>query len=83
MDISFHTNRTSVQNPATIPPPAAPAGAAGAAGAERPGLVVNDARTDAIEAVPDAALRRDDALGQLFAAAFNLPAPPMPAFPAS
>ena len=80
MDISFHTNRTSVQTPATIPPPAAPAGAAGA---ERPGLVVNDARTDAIEAVPDAELRRDDALGRLFAAAFNLPAPPMPAFPAS
>ena len=45
MDISFHTNRTSVQNPATIPPPAAPSGAAGA---ERPGLVVNDTRTDAI-----------------------------------
>ena len=30
--------------------------------------------------VPDAALSRDDALGNLVKAAFNLPPPPMPAF---
>ena len=30
--------------------------------------------------VPDAALSRDDALGKLVSAAFNLPPPPMPSF---
>ena len=80
MDISLNANRTSVQNPATIPPPAAPAGAAGA---ERPGLVVSSAPARAAEEVPDTALRRDDVLDRLFSAAFILPAPPMPAFPAS
>ena len=30
--------------------------------------------------VPDAALDRDDALGKLMNAAFNLPPPPMPSF---
>ena len=30
--------------------------------------------------VPDTALLRDDALGKLVSAAFNLPPPPMPAF---
>ena len=30
--------------------------------------------------VPDAALDRDDALGKLMNAAFNLPPPPMPTF---
>ena len=53
----------------------------------RPALVVTEAHTDAIsgtdvtEDVPEAALRRDDALGQLLSAVFTLPAPPMPAFP--
>ena len=78
MDISFNTNRTSVQNPATIPPPGGAPG--GAKGAQRPALVVSDVRTDAAEAVSDSELRRDDALGKLFSAAFNLPPPPMPAF---
>jgi hypothetical protein len=31
-------------------------------------------------AIPESALRRDDGLGMLVAAAFNLPPPPMPAF---
>ena len=78
MDISFNANRTSVQNPATIPPPAA--NAAGKKDAQRPALVVSDVRTEAAEAVSESELRRDDALGKLFSAAFNLPAPPMPAF---
>ena len=80
MDISLNANRTSVQNPTAIPPPAArPAAPAW----ERPALVVSSAPARAAEEVPDAALRRDDALGRLFSAAFILPAPPMPAFPAS
>jgi hypothetical protein len=33
-----------------------------------------------VDTVPDAALRRDDALGKLVSAAFCLPAPPMPDF---
>lgn len=78
MDISLNTNRTPVQNTATIPPPAANAAAKDA---QRPALVVSDIRTDAAEAIPDSELRRDDGLGKLFSAAFNLPAPPMPAFP--
>ena len=49
--------------------------------AQRPALVISDVRTDAAEAIPDSELRRDDGLGKLFSAAFNLPAPPMPAFP--
>ena len=77
MDISPTTTRTPVQNPATIPPPAA--NAAGKA-AQRPALVVSDVRTDAAAAVSESELRRDDALGKLFSAAFNLPPPPMPAF---
>ena len=35
---------------------------------------------EGIEEVPEAALTRDDALGQHVRAAFNLPAPPMPLF---
>lgn len=77
MDISFNANRTSVQNPSAIPPPAAKAADKGA---QRPALVVSDVRTDAASAVSESELRRDDALGKLFTAAFNLPAPPMPAF---
>ena len=83
MDVSFNTNRTSVQNTAAIPHPAA-GDTAAAKGASRPALVVTDARidaTEATEAVPETELRRDDALGKLFSAAFTLPAPPMPAFP--
>lgn len=80
MDISFNANRTSVQPPATLQHPGA---IAGPGGAQRPALVVSGTRTDAAEAVPDAALRRDDSLGRLFSAAFNFPAPPMPAFPES
>ena len=52
--------------------------------ADRPALTVTEAHASgaaAVEAVPDSALDRDDALGRLFNAAFNLPPPPMPAFP--
>jgi len=36
--------------------------------------------SEPVAEVPDAALSRDDALGNLVKAAFNLPPPPMPAF---
>ena len=42
MDISFNPNRTTIQNSATIPPPAAHADTAGA---ERAALRVTDIRT--------------------------------------
>ena len=32
-----------------------------------------------VESIPDSALRRNDPLGKLVGAAFNLPPPPMPA----
>lgn len=81
MDISFNPRSTPVATPAATPrEDAAPA--KGTAG--RPALTVTEARVsgdEAVEAVPDSALRRDDALGRLFSAAFSLPPPPMPAFP--
>ncbi len=40
----------------------------------------DDPEAAAAAAIPESALAKDDALGRLFAAAFNLPAPPMPAF---
>ena len=40
----------------------------------------NVASSEPVADVPDAALDRDDALGKLMNAAFNLPPPPMPAF---
>ena len=49
-------------------------------------VTFTDARPAALAAaepladVPDAALSRDDALGKLVSAAFNLPPPPMPSF---
>ena len=49
----------------------------------RPALTISEAlssEADAVEAVPADALRRDDDLGRLFSAAFNLPPPPMPSF---
>ena len=80
MDISFNPRSTPVANPAATPrPDAAPAKDAALAA-----LKVTEARVsgaDATEAVPESALRRDDALGRLFSAAFALPPPPMPAFP--
>ncbi|MBQ9726169.1 MAG: hypothetical protein IJV65_01525 [Kiritimatiellae bacterium] len=82
MDISFNPNRTAVADTAAARPSETPA-APRASG--KPALVVTDARTDALDAageVPESALRRDDALGRLFSAAFALPAPPMPAFTA-
>ena len=80
MDISFNPRSTPVATPAATPPP----DAASAKEAGRPALTVSEARVsgaDAVEAVPESALRRDDALGRLFTAAFSLPPPPMPAFP--
>ena len=38
------------------------------------------ASSEPVADVPDAALDRDDALGKLMNAAFNLPPPPMPSF---
>jgi len=38
------------------------------------------ASSEPVADIPDAALDRDDALGKLMNAAFNLPPPPMPAF---
>jgi len=50
-----------------------------------PDLVISrqTARAEDVAAgeIPDAALSRDDTLGQLVQSAFNLPPPPMPAFP--
>ena len=80
MDISFNPRSTPVATPAATPPP----DAASAKEAGRAALTVTSARVsgdEAVEAVPESALRRDDALGRLFSAAFTLPPPPMPAFP--
>ncbi len=80
MDISFNPRSTPVATPAATPRP----DAAPAKDAARSALTVTEARVsgaDAVEAVPESALRRDDALGRLFSAAFALPPPPMPAFP--
>lgn len=56
----------------------------GEKGLERPALNITEgvASKDEIDAaaIPESALRRDDGLGMLVAAAFNLPPPPMPAF---
>ena len=38
------------------------------------------ASSEPVAEVPDSALSRDDAIGNLVKAAFNLPPPPMPAF---
>ena len=38
------------------------------------------ASSEPVGEVPDTALQRDDALGKLVSAVFNLPPPPMPAF---
>ena len=46
------------------------------ADAKAAGLASSEPVTD----VPDAALSRDDALGKLVLAAFNMPPPPMPTF---
>ena len=84
MDISINSRHPSVTDPATLRN--APATEA-AKQPDRPALVITEARADAIsgldaaEEIPDAALRRDDALGRLLASVFTLPAPPMPAFP--
>ena len=84
MDISINSRPTTIMDPATLQ--GAPQVEA-AKEKSRPALVITEARTDAIsgadviEDVPEAALRRDDALGQLLSAVFNMPAPPMPAFP--
>ena len=80
MDISFNPRSTPVTAPAETPH----ADAASAQEAGRPALTVSEARVsgaEALETVPESALRRDDALGRLFSAAFSLPPPPMPAFP--
>ncbi len=84
MDLSINNRTPSRLDPAT---PQQPSAAETRQVQTRPALVVTEARPDALtgpettEEVPDSALRRDDALGRLFAAAFTLPAPPMPAFP--
>ena len=80
MDISFNPRSTPVATPAATSRPEAASDQASA----RPALTVSEARVsgdEAVEAVPESALRRDDALGRLFTAAFSLPPPPMPAFP--
>ena len=83
MDISINSRHPSVTDPVTLQ--GAPSTEA-AKEKTRPSLVITEARADSIsgldaaEEIPDAALRRDDALGRLFSV-FTLPAPPMPAFP--
>ena len=85
MDITINNRHPAVTDPATLQH--TPAEAAQSA-TSRPALVITEARADALEGagaveeVPASALRRDDALGRLLSAAFALPAPPMPAFPA-
>lgn len=74
--------------PADLPPPAAAEGGAPAsAGADAllsgAGVTLAAARPadpEGVDAAVEAALVRDDDLGRLMAAAFNLPAPPPPAF---
>ena len=84
MDISINSRHPSVTDPATLQG-ASPAEAAKEK--SKPALVITEARADSVsgldatEEIPDAELRRDDALGKLFSAVFTLPAPPMPAFP--
>ena len=80
MDISLNTRPTPHPVAATGFTPATPAANA----ADRPALTVTDAPlsgTDAVKPISDADLDKNDALGRLFNAAFNLPPPPMPAFP--
>ena len=83
MDISVNNRHTTVADPATLQQPAA---AGAAKSPSRPALVITEARADALsgldaaDEVPSSALLRDDPLGKLLSAAFNLPAPPMPAF---
>ena len=52
-------------------------------GIERSAFSITEGSASADEiaaaAIPESALRRDDGLGMLVAAAFNLPPPPMPA----
>ena len=44
------------------------------------GLTISEGlEPDAVESIPDSALDRNDPLGRPVGAAFNLPAPPMPA----
>ena len=85
MDISINSRHPAVADPATLSrtPAAAPPN-----GTTKPSLVITETRADVLSGldeagdIPDSALRRDDALGQLMGIAFTLPAPPMPTFPA-
>ena len=84
MDISVNKHPL----PLTTPTPLGSQSAAEVSkGLSRPDLIITEAqpnplsRLDAAEPVPDSALQRDDPLGKLLSTAFNLPPPPMPAFP--
>jgi hypothetical protein len=81
MDISS-INRTSNVQKAELPRQDLPK--AQEAKIERPNLTVTHAPVSQEDAlgidVPETALTRKDALGELVSSAFQLPAPPMPEF---
>ena len=83
MNINFNANIAKTTAPAALPD-AAPAAKSAAAPAT-PDLTITQAPASpediAAATIPDSALTRDDPLGLLVSSAFNLPAPPMPAFP--
>jgi len=58
--------------------------AQGTNGIEKSAFSITEGRASADEiaaaAIPESALSRDDDLGKIVSAAFNLPPPPMPAF---
>ena len=80
MDISINKN-TNIQKPAFDQ--SMPIGQQGTK-IERPVLSISNApvpEDDGMDInVPDAALTRNDEIGNLISSAFNLPAPPMPKF---
>ena len=83
MNLDFNINLSKTPAPASLPgatPAAKPASTP-----VTPALTITQAPASpddiAAASIPDSALTRDDDLGLLVSSAFNLPAPPMPAFP--
>lgn len=84
MDISINSNISSRMGTVSGAQDAAPAGKAQDAAAKSDLTITrSNAAPDGVSAaaIPESALTRDDDLGNLVKAAFNLQAPPMPAFP--
>lgn len=83
MDISINNNISSRMGTVVGAQEATPVGKTQESTAKRDLTITHsDAAPDGISAaaIPESALTRDDELGNLVKAAFNLQAPPMPAF---